>query len=86
MPDIQISPHPQLDEVFTPEATDFIVDLVTTFRGRRNQLLQDRQERQKRISAGERPGFLKETAEIRSSDWTIAPEPEQLMDLSLIHI
>ena len=59
MPDIQISPHPQLDEVFTPEATDFIVDLVTTFRGRRNQLLQDRQERQKRISAGERPGFLK---------------------------
>ena len=80
MPDIQISPHPQLDEVFTPEATDFIVDLVTTFRGRRNQLLQDRQERQKRISAGERPGFLKETAEIRSSDWTIAPEPEQLMD------
>ena len=80
MPDIQISPHPQLDEVFTPEATDFIVDLVTTFRGRRNQLLQDRQERQKRISAGERPGFLKETTEIRSSDWTIAPEPEQLMD------
>ena len=52
MPDIQISPHPQLDEVFTPEATDFIVDLVTTFRGRRNQLLQDRQERQKRISNG----------------------------------
>ena len=80
MTDIQISPHPHLEEVFTPEATDFIVDLVRTFRDRRNGILADRIERQKRISAGERPDFLKETAEIRSGDWKISPEPPQLMD------
>ena len=62
MTDIQISPHPHLEEVFTPEATDFIVDLVRTFRDRRNEILADRIERQERISAGERPDFLKETA------------------------
>lgn len=80
MTDIQISPHPQLEEVFTPEATDFIVDLVRTFRDRRNELLANRVERQRKISEGEHPDFLAETAEIRSGDWKISPEPPQLMD------
>ncbi|MFX6006969.1 malate synthase A, partial [Acinetobacter baumannii] len=32
----------------------------------------------KRLDAGERPDFLKETESIRSGDWKIAPIPEAL--------
>ena len=35
MPDldgIEVSDHPRCDEVFTPEATAFVADLVRTFR------------------------------------------------------
>src|SRR6185369_16284334 len=37
-------------------------------------------ERQARFDAGERPDFLPETAHIRSSEWTVAPLPPDLLD------
>ncbi len=36
--------------------------------------------RQKRLDAGERPDFLKETKQIRESEWTVAPLPADLLD------
>ena len=48
-------------EILTPEAIAFIVDLQRTFNERRKALLDARQERQKRLDAGEKPDFLQET-------------------------
>ena len=77
---IEISEHPRGDEVFTPEATAFVADLVRTFRDRRIDLLRTRRITQERLDLGERPNFLPETAEIRSGSWTIDPVPKDLLD------
>jgi malate synthase len=66
--------------ILTPEAVAFIVDLHRTFNARRKELLDARQERQKRLDAGERPNFLEETRSIRESAWTVAPLPADIMD------
>jgi len=79
-PGVQIDDHPLGGEVFTPEATAFVADLVRTFRSRRDDLLAARVERQARINAGEFPDFLPETAGIRSGDWVASPEPASAMD------
>jgi malate synthase len=67
-------------EILTPEAVDFVAKLERNFGQRRLALLQERAERQERISAGEMPDFLAETREIRESDWTVAPIPDDLQD------
>ena len=66
--------------ILTPEAIAFIVDLHRTFNARRKELLDARQERQKRLDAGERPNFLQETRSIRESAWTVAPLPADILD------
>ena len=83
MPDldgIEVSDHPRCDEVFTPEATAFVADLVRTFRDRRIELLRSRRIRQEKCETGLRPDFLPETAEIRTGTWTVAPPPKDLLD------
>jgi len=77
---IEISDHPRRDEVFTPEATAFVADLVRTFRDRRIELLRSRRIRQEKFDTGLRPDFLPETAEIRTGTWTVAPPPKDLLD------
>jgi malate synthase len=67
-------------EILTPEAVAFVVGLQRAFNERRKELLQARVARQKRLDAGERPDFLKETAKIRESEWTVAPLPADLLD------
>ena len=49
------------EQILTPEAVAFVVGLQRTFNARRKELLEARRERQKRLDAGERPDFLKET-------------------------
>jgi malate synthase len=66
--------------ILTPEAVAFIADLQRTFNGRRKALLAARQERQKRLDAGEKPRFLEETREIRESEWAVAPLPGDILD------
>src|SRR5947207_7900694 len=66
--------------ILTPEAIDFIVDLQRTFNARRKELLNARQERQKRLDAGEKPDFLETTRAIRESEWTVAPVPPDIVD------
>jgi malate synthase len=67
-------------DVLSPEAIDFIVDLQRTFNMRRKELLNAREERQRRLDAGERPNFLEETRSIRESQWTVAPMPTDIID------
>ncbi|UYN96483.1 MAG: malate synthase A [Enhydrobacter sp.] len=71
---------PGFDKVLTRPALEFVADLQRRFNGRREELLAARVERQKRLDAGEKPDFLKETAKIRESDWTVAPLPKDILD------
>jgi malate synthase len=82
LPGVQIlgARDKQSDEILTPEALNFIVDLERRFGPRRRELLAARVERQARFDAGERPDFLPQTAEIRKADWTVAPLPADLLD------
>lgn len=66
--------------LLTPEALSFVEALDRKFNPRREELLKARTERQTRIEAGERPTFLKETAEIRSQNWKVASCPQDLED------
>jgi malate synthase len=72
--------HPGQDLILTPAALQFISDLQHRFNPRRVELLAARAERQKRLDAGEKPDFLKETRNIRESEWTVAPIPADLLD------
>ncbi|HEX7190228.1 MAG TPA: malate synthase A [Thermoanaerobaculia bacterium] len=78
--DIRGAQEPHLDEVLTPEAANFVAMLEREFGARRRELLAKREERKKRLDAGELPDFLPETREIRESDWTVAPIPRDLLD------
>jgi malate synthase len=72
--------NPDFEKVLTKEAIAFVADLQRRFNPRREELLAARAERQKRLDAGEKPDFLPETAEIRESDWTVAPLPQDILD------
>jgi malate synthase len=67
-------------EILTPGALAFVAELHRRFDPERRRLLAAREERQERLDAGERPDFLAETREIRESDWTVAPAPDDLRD------
>lgn len=69
---------PGFDEILTPEALSFVAKLSREFEARRQELLVKRQQRATRLSAGELPDFLPETAAIRNGDWSIAPLPAAL--------
>jgi malate synthase len=73
-------PNQLVAEILTSDALKFVVDLERRFGPRRRELLAAREERQKRLDAGERPDFLPQTAEVRNSDWTVAPLPPDLLD------
>ena len=66
-------------KVLTEEAVAFLIDLENEFGWRRGQLLEARQERQRRIDSGERPDFLEDTKYVRDGDWTV---PEVHPDLA----
>ncbi len=71
---------PAYAEILTQEALNFLATLHREFNATRESLLARRAERQQRLDAGEKPDFLPETREVRESDWTIAPIPDDLQD------
>ena len=72
---------PEMAEILTPEAISFVVALHREFNGRRGELLAEREARQARLEAGERPDFLPETKAIRDDpSWRVAPVPADLQD------
>ncbi|WP_025273171.1 malate synthase A [Haloglycomyces albus] len=69
------------DEILTPEALDFVLQLHRAFMGERHELLLERQRRRERISNGEDPTFLSSTADIRDdTEWQVAPLAPGLED------
>ena len=70
----------QWEHILTPDALRFVAKLHRQFGATREELLARRVEVQKRLDAGENPTFLPETAEIRQSNWTVAPIPADLRD------
>ncbi len=78
--EILLPSRPEYGRVLTPEALAFVADLHRRFNARRLTLLAARVERQKRLDAGEKPDFLAATRDIRESDWTVAPLPQDLLD------
>ncbi|HEU4348281.1 MAG TPA: malate synthase A, partial [Actinoplanes sp.] len=69
-----------MTEILSDEAVAFVADLNRRFRPRRNELLAARAERRAAVAAGVPLGFLPETADIRSGDWTVPPAPADLTD------
>ncbi len=64
--------------MLTSEALAFLEKLEHEFGARRCELLDARAARQAEIDAGHLPDFLAGTAGIRSSDWQVAPVPDDL--------
>jgi hypothetical protein len=67
-------------QILTPEASQFLTRLAQKFEARRQELLARRKVRQQQLDAGALPDFLPETAQIRESEWTVAPIPHDLLD------
>ena len=66
--------------VLTAEAKGFLLKLAARFESRRQELLARRRTVQQGIDQGKSPQFLPETAEIRQSEWKVAPIPKDLLD------
>src|SRR5215207_7158592 len=68
------------DEVLTPAALGFVVELHRRFDGRRCELLAQRAERRAEIVATGRLDWLPHTREVRESQWSVPPPPADLTD------
>ena len=69
-----------IERVLTQDALEFLARLHHEFEPRRQQVLAARRERAARMAAGESLDFLAETADVRESDWSVAPAPADLDD------
>ncbi|MFZ9595240.1 MAG: malate synthase A [Bdellovibrionia bacterium] len=70
----------EASELFTPEATRFLISLEDQFSERRAFLLERRKEIQSQLDSGWRPDFLPETLSLRSESWQVAEIPVDLID------
>ncbi len=68
------------EDVLSPEALAFVAGLQRRFNPTRQALLKAREERQKALDDGARPAFLAATAQVRDSEWRVAPIPADLRD------
>jgi malate synthase len=78
--DVRAEVLPEWDFLLSDEALGFVALLHKEFNGRRLELLAMREDRKRRLDAGELPDFLPHTKEIRESEWTVAPIPGDLRD------
>jgi len=78
--DITAEITPEYAQILSPDAVAFAARLSRAFGGRRTELLARRVARQVQFDAGELPGFLAETREIRDADWTCDPVPARIED------
>ncbi|MBL4735625.1 MAG: malate synthase A [Flavobacteriales bacterium] len=66
--------------ILTPEALSFVGKLHQLFDKRRRELLAARVVKQSELDAGQLPDFLVETKNIRETEWTVNPIPNDLTD------
>ncbi|WP_025742439.1 malate synthase A [Aquimarina pacifica] len=69
--------HP---EILTDEALTFLEVLQNRFNERRLVLLKNRDLQQQLLDLGTYPSFPENTKEIRQSEWSVAPIPQDLQD------
>jgi malate synthase len=67
-------------EILLAEALDFVYRLHLAFDPRRRELLAARAGRWARLRAGDLPGFLPETEDVRAGDWRVRPAPPDLQE------
>ncbi|WP_138434120.1 malate synthase A [Winogradskyella algicola] len=67
-------------EILTDEAIAFLIALHEKFNTNRLELLKQREAQQAIFDSGKFPSFPVETKNVRESDWTAAPIPEDLLD------
>ena len=68
------------DAVITPDAREFLHELQRHFGPRREELLDARHERARRLADGELPDFLPSTRDVRNGEWRVSPVPAELRD------
>jgi malate synthase len=68
------------EAILNERALALVAHLHRQFNPRRLELLARRRQRQAELDIGRLPGFLPETAAIRSGDWRVAPVPADLQD------
>ena len=66
--------------VLTGDALTFVADLQRRFGPAREAILGARTQRWQRLRAGERPGFLADTVDVRTGEWHVASAPPALAD------
>ncbi len=79
-PSVSLRSARRQDEVLTSEALEFLAKLHANFEPRRRDLLETRKVRQAAIDAGQHPGFLPGTQDIRDATWRVLPPPADLVD------
>ncbi|ASW76052.1 malate synthase [Chryseobacterium piperi] len=77
---LKIKAGSQFEEVFTPELTEFLIELHQNFNGKRLDLLEERKETQLDFDRGNLPRFFPQTEEVRKGNWSCSPLPEDLLD------
>ncbi|MCH6163343.1 malate synthase A [Streptomyces marispadix] len=77
---VDATPVERQEEVLTAEALDFLAALHRRFTPSRDELLAQRAERRAEIARTSTLDFLPHTADVRESDWQVAPCPEALQD------
>jgi len=79
-----IEPKQQLgvsrDTILTQEALSFVAELAGRYTPVVKKCLAARQLRQADLDRGESLAFLEQTREIRESEWSVAPLPDDLQD------
>ncbi len=71
---------PEFAQILTADAMALVARLHRQFDSRREELLARRAVRQKEFDAGKLPDFLAATKAIREAEWTIAPQPRDMLD------
>jgi malate synthase len=69
---------PASPEILSKPALAFLEELHRSFDARRQELLQKRAERYRKLAAGGSFEFLPETAKVRAGDWKVARTPADL--------
>ncbi len=72
--------NPGYETILTDEAVSFLAGLHRRFEATRRERLAARAALQERLDAGERLGFLPETAALRGAPWKIGQIPDDLTD------
>ena len=72
--------HPGYERVVSPAALEFVARLFRKHRGQLDTLLAFRRDRAAWYDKGRLPGFTTQLPEARTTAWTIAPLPADLLD------